>query len=88
VDVPKISQFYGITILMNYNDHAPPHFHARYGGQKALIAIDPVGLLAGRLSRRAMGFVFEWAELHREELMRNWELARNESPLRDVRPLE
>jgi len=37
--MPEISRFFGIIIAMNYNDHAPPHFHVRYGGQKALIGI-------------------------------------------------
>ena len=38
--VPRISFFYGIVITMYSNDHAPPHFHARYGKFEAKIAID------------------------------------------------
>ncbi len=30
--MPEVSRFFGIVIMMYYNDHAPPHFHARYGG--------------------------------------------------------
>ena len=38
--VPEISRFFGIIIAMYYNDHAPPHFHVRYGGERALIGIE------------------------------------------------
>jgi len=40
--VPEISRFYGIVIYMYDNDHAPPHFHAEYGSEEALIRIDPL----------------------------------------------
>jgi hypothetical protein len=42
--MPEISRFFGIVIAMYYNDHAPPHFHVRYGQQKALIAIDSLAI--------------------------------------------
>jgi hypothetical protein len=38
--MPEISRFFGIIIAMFYNDHPPPHFHVRYGGQRAVIAIE------------------------------------------------
>jgi hypothetical protein len=47
--MPEISRFFGIVIAMYYNDHEPPHFHARYGSQKAKILIDPPTLIAGNL---------------------------------------
>jgi hypothetical protein len=86
--VPEISRFFGIIIMMNYNDHAPPHFHIRYGGQKALIGIQMLTLLQGQLSPRVFGLVMEWAALHRAELMRNWELARQQAELDKIEPLE
>jgi hypothetical protein len=52
--MPEISRFYGIIIAMYYNDHPPPHFHVRYGGQKAVIIIETGQLLAGDLSGRAL----------------------------------
>ena len=55
---------------------APPHFHVRYGKQKAVIGIDLVELLEGKLSPKAKSLVLEWAEAHRTELMADWELAR------------
>lgn len=86
--MPEICRFFGIVITMNYNDHAPPHFHVRYGGQRALVAIDPLTLLEGHLSPRVLGLVVEWAALHRGELAMDWELARRQEPLEGVRPLE
>jgi hypothetical protein len=75
--MPEISRFFGITVQMYYSDHEPPHFHVRYSGQKALIAIETLALLSGRLSPRALGLVTEWAALHRTELM-----GRSSSPSR------
>jgi len=86
--VPEISRFFGIIIAMFYNDHAPPHFHVRYGGQKALIAIETLAMIEGNLSPRALGLVTEWAALHRDELRADWELARQLQPLRPIEPLE
>jgi hypothetical protein len=73
---------------MNYNDHAPPHFHVRYGGQKALISIQTLTLLQGRLPPRVFGLVMEWASLHQAELVRNWDLARQQARLQKIEPLE
>jgi hypothetical protein len=86
--VPEISRFFGIIITMYSNDHPPPHFHARYGSQKALIAIDPPGLLVGQLSPKALALVTEWAVLHRDELLADWQLARQQQPLNKIPPLE
>ncbi len=86
--MPEISRFFGIVVTMNYNDHAPPHFHARYGSQKALIGIDGLTVLSGRLSPRILGLVVEWASMHREELLADWNLARGQAELRRIDPLE
>ena len=86
--MPEICRFFGIIITMNYNDHAPPHFHVRYGGQKALISIQTLTLLRGRLPPRVFGLVMEWAALHQAELMRNWDLARQQARLQKIEPLE
>jgi len=60
----------------------------RYGEQKAVIGIEPLAILQGRLSRKARTLVFEWADLHQAELMANWELARQQAPLNPIDPLE
>ena len=74
--VPRISVFYGITITMYWRerDHPIPHLHAEQGGDRASIAIDGT-ILAGGFPARALRFVQEWAELHREELLANWDRA-------------
>ncbi|MGD8752914.1 MAG: DUF4160 domain-containing protein [Anaerolineales bacterium] len=86
--MPEISRFFGIIITMYYRDHQPPHFHVRYGEQKAIIAIETLSLLHGRLSPRVFGMVMEWASEHQEELQRNWQLARSQEPLKKIAPLE
>lgn len=86
--MPEISRFFGIVITMHYNEHPPSHFHVRYSGQKAIIAIPSLTLLRGSLSPRVFGMVMEWATLHQSELMDNWELARQQAPLQKIAPLE
>lgn len=85
--MPEISRFFGIVIIMFYNDHAPPHFHARYGRDGALISIRDLAVLRGSLPPRALGLVMEWATLHRHELLEDWELARALAPLKPIAPL-
>ena len=86
--MPEISRFFGIIIAMFYNDHPPPHFHIRYGSQRAIIGIEDLALLEGDLSPRVLGLVIEWAALHRRELLDNWNQARRQLPLSRVQPLE
>ena len=86
--VPTISRFFGIVIRMYFDDHAPPHFHAYYGGHDATVRIEPAGLIAGELPPRALGLVVEWAHIHEGALLANWELARRSRPLDLIPPLE
>ena len=86
--MPEICRFFGVVITMYYSDHPPAHFHARYGEQKAVIGIEPLRLLEGSLSPRTLGFVMEWAALHRAELLEDWQLAGSQAPLRRIAPLE
>lgn len=86
--MPEISRFFGMIITMYYNDHAPPHFHVRYGQQKAIITIETLTLLEGKLKPRALGLAIEWAALHQSELLENWELARQNAQLNKIEPLE
>src|SRR5437667_7507906 len=55
LNVPEISRFLGIVVAMFYNDHPPPHFHVRYGKQRAIIGIESLVLLEGELSPRILG---------------------------------
>jgi len=86
--MPAISRFFGIVISMNYNDHPPPHFHVRYGGQRALMGIATLAVLQGQLSPRVLGLVGEWAAQHQAELAANWDLAVRQQPLQPIQPLE
>ena len=86
--MPEICRFFGIVIRMYFLDHAPPHFHARYGDSEAQIRIEPVGLLAGHLSARALALVVEWATLHQDELRENWRRLHADEPPARIAPLE
>ncbi len=71
-----------------YNDHNPPHFHAKYGDFEAIIAIDSGEIVEGRLPPRVLGLVQEWREYHRSELAEDWDLARDRRALKKIKPLE
>lgn len=86
--MPTISAFYGILIRMFFNDHSPPHFHARYGEFEATIDIASLSVIEGQMPRRALDLVHEWAMIHREELMEDWRLCRENSRPRKVEPLQ
>jgi hypothetical protein len=86
--MPEISRFFGIVIKMFYEDHNPPHFHAEYGGEKVLIEIRTLSVFSGGLSPRAMGLVIEWATLHQQELLADWEKARAHEELKEIEPLK
>jgi hypothetical protein len=74
--------------LMYYSDHAPPHFHARYGDNEVLIRISPIGLLKGNLLPRALSLVIEWAQIYQEQLIEEWNRASNNKKLQQIPPLE
>lgn len=85
--MPEISRFFGIVIRMYFDDHQPPHFHARYGGTESVIAINPVHVICGDLPPRAVSMVVEWAALHQQELMDNWQRLRRSQPADRIAPL-
>ena len=86
--MPELCRFYGIVIRMYFGDHGPPHFHALYGEQEALVEIDSLAVLQGRLSPRAKSLVLEWASLHQTELRAAWKRASRLEPLGKIAPLE
>ena len=85
--MPVISLFYGIIVEMFYNEHIPPHFHARHGEDRAVIDIASGDVLEGELSRRDLRLVEAWLELNRESLMANWQLARDGREMFKIAPL-
>lgn len=84
--MPEISRFYGIIITMYFGqaEHAPPHFHARYGDYKAEFDINTLALLAGNLPAKARLLVMEWAAQHSAELLEIW----NTQNFKKIEPLE
>jgi Domain of unknown function (DUF4160) len=86
--MPEISRFYGIVIQMYYGDHAPPHFHALYGGAMVKIAIETLEIIDGTLPARALRLVLEWAAQHREELLAAFQRAASLETPGKIAPLE
>jgi len=86
--MPEISRFFGIVIRMYFNDHAPPHLHAEYQGDKVLLDFSG-SILRGKLgSKTALRLVREWIDLHADELEKDWNLARAGTDLRPIEPLK
>jgi hypothetical protein len=75
--MPRISSFYGIVIWMYWNNHNPPHFHATYADFE-ILRITDLSTYSGSMLARAFGLVMEWALLHRNELMENWVVLKEE----------
>ena len=86
--MPEICRFYGIIIAMFFYDHSPPHFHVRYGDDNAVIDINSLRVLDGNIPVRALNMVIEWAAIHKEELLKDWELAKNNQPPQKIEPLK
>ena len=86
--MPEISRFFGIVITMYFNDHGPPHFHARYNEFRAIVAIERVELRDGRLPPRVLGLVTKSAKLHQTELSANWTMLAVEGTFRRIAPLD
>ena len=85
--MPEICRFYGIIITMFVNEHNPPHFHVRYMEYRALIDIAN-GTITGTMPRRALKMIYDWLDLHKEELMDNWVRAQNGGTLDKIEPLK
>ena len=85
--MPTISTFYGILIRMYRLDHAPAHFHAFYGEFEALVEISTLNVIRGSFPPRALALVLEWASDHRPELFEDWELCRQNQPIKKIEPL-
>ena len=85
--MPEISLFYGILVTMYYEDRNPPHFHAEYNGNNALIDIVEARVLKGALPSRQLKLILAWCVIHQDELMQNWELSKDGLPLNRINPL-
>lgn len=85
--MPIISTFLGIIITMYWDDHQPPHFHAKYGEYEIIVNILN-GVIEGKFPKRALRLVLEWYELHKSELMEDWELCKRQEQPKTIAPLE
>ena len=83
VNMPEISRFFGIVIAIYYKEHGVPHFHAKYAGQTGVFSIVELKLIEGRLPKRVVALVLEWAFEHE-----NWQRAVAQEPLQSIAPLE
>jgi len=89
--MPEISRFFGVIIRMYWEPDAPhnaAHFHAYYQGEGAVFSIDNVELMAGNLPKRQLRLVTAWAELHREELIEDWQLVISGGEPKSINPLQ
>ena len=89
--MPEISRFFGIVIRMFVEvgvPHHRPHFHAYYQEAAGVFAIDSVECIGGSLPRAQQRLVEAWAEIHREELQRDWDLLQSGQPPVKIEPLQ
>ena len=85
--MPEIPRFLGTVIGMFYSEHGIAHFHAVYGEREISVEVESQ-IVHGSFPPRALRHVLEWAALHKQELLDNWELARQGKPLNRIAPLE
>lgn len=85
--MPELSRFLGIVIGMFYREHGVAHFHAVYGEHEMTVEVE-TGTVHGEFPARALTLVLEWMNLHRSELLENWQRAKQGQPLSRIAPLE
>lgn len=85
--MPVLSRFYGLVVYMNYREHEPPHFHARYQDYEISVEINS-GIIEGKMPKRALKLLIEWAEQHQDELNDNWSRVQEKQPLSPIPPLD
>ncbi len=73
---------------MYRNDHNPPHFHARYAEDEIVVDIQTLKVLEGEVPARVFGMILEWAMLHEQELLANWDSIRTSGDVKKIMPLE
>jgi hypothetical protein len=89
--MPVISMFYGIIISMYYfnsRQNKLPHIHVKYQDQEAIFSIPDGELIGGELRTNKSKLVEAWIEIHKEELMADWELAVNGQEIFKIDPLK
>lgn len=79
-----------VFIRMYYapREHPPAHFHAYYAEYKATVNIETCEIMDSNLPNRQRKIILAWAEIHQEELSKNWELVMNGKPPFEITPLQ
>ena len=88
--MPTISEFYGITIMMFYEDHEPPHFHARHARFKAKFAIADLAVLSskGDLRGQDVSHIHGWGRANQAALRDNWRRCCDGEPVQKIEGLK
>lgn len=86
--MPTLCSFYGIMIQMFWGDHTPPHFHALYAEYEVQINIQTLAVIRGKMPKRALALVLEWASDNRKALLEDWKLCEKRKPLKKLPPLK
>ena len=89
--MPILSMFYGIVVRMfsyDNDQHHLPHVHAEYSGHNAVFAITTGEVLAGELPSNKTRLMQAWIEIHRDELLADWQLAISGEELFKIEPLK
>lgn len=85
--MPKISRFYGIRIIIYFDDHPPSHFHAEYGEDEAVFSIKDGEMINGKLPNTAKKLVKKWYKLQKDNILKAWEQIQNDEVFEKVPPL-
>lgn len=85
--MPEVSRFYDIIITMYVSDHNPPHFHVRYKEYRSVVVIEERHII-GKIPVRVMRLVLKWLDLHKEELLDNWNRLAEGKSIVSIKPLE
>ena len=86
-----ISMFYGIIISLYFFDnrrHKKPHIHIKYQDDEAVISIPDGKIIEGNLKSNKLKLVEAWIEIHRDEIMADWELASEGNEIYKIDPLK
>ena len=89
--MPVVSMFYGLVVMMYFMDkkqHNFPHIHVRYQNDEAVFGIPNGNLIEGELPSNKRKLVEAWIEIHKEELMADWDLAINGNQIFKIDPLK
>ncbi|MCK5145505.1 DUF4160 domain-containing protein [bacterium] len=62
--------------------------HAQYQENNAVFNIEAGEILAGKIPNRCKKLIQAWIEIHKDELVADWELALNGERVFKIKPLD